>query len=87
VFHASLLTCYQKTEAHRRNFTRLPAELLDGEKEFEVEAIQAHRKQGHGLQFLIKWKGYLTSDNLWEPQKNLKYAQHLLTTYKTEHQL
>src|SRR6516164_945641 len=87
VFHASLLTRYQENETHGRNFTKPPAELLDGEEEYEVEAIVAHKKQGRGLVFLIKWKGYPTSDNSWEPQKNLKHAQDILSTYKENHQL
>ena len=64
-----------------------PADLLDGEEEFEVEAIISHQKQGCGLQFLIKWKEYLTSDNLWEPQKNLKHASDILLDYKTSRHL
>jgi hypothetical protein len=62
-------------------------ELLNGEEEFEVEAIVAHWKKGWGLQFLIKWQGYPTSDNSWEPQKNLKHATEILSSYKVNHQL
>jgi hypothetical protein len=87
VFHASLLTRYQENETHGRNFTKPPADLLDGEEEYEVEAIVAHKRQGRGLVYLIKWKGYPTSDNSWEPQKNLKHAQDILSTYKENHQL
>jgi hypothetical protein len=64
MFHTSLLTCYQENETHGRNFMKPPVDLFNGEEEFEVEAIVAYRRQGCGLQFLIKWKGYLTSDNL-----------------------
>jgi hypothetical protein len=64
-----------------------PADLLDKEEEYEMEAIIAHKKQSHGLQFLIKWKGYLIFNNSWEPQKNLKHASDILLDYKTSRHL
>jgi len=46
VFHASLLTPYHETAAHGPNFTRPPPDLIDGEEEYEVEQIVAHRQHG-----------------------------------------
>ena len=46
VFHASLLSPYQETTAHRPNFLRPPPDLIDGEEEFEVERIISHRRHG-----------------------------------------
>jgi hypothetical protein len=37
VFHVSLLTCYNETEEHGRNFTQPAPELIEGEEEYEVE--------------------------------------------------
>jgi hypothetical protein len=42
VFHASLLTPYHKTKEHGSNFSRPPPEVVNGEEEFEVEAIMGH---------------------------------------------
>jgi hypothetical protein len=58
VFHASLLTPYAETLQHRSNFPCPPPEIIDGEMEFEVEAIKNHRFYGHQhkLQYLIGWK-------------------------------
>src|SRR6266481_3394998 len=69
IFHASLLNPYHETKAHGPNFTRPPPDLIEGEEEYEVEQIVAHRTFGRSqrLQYLIKWKGYPESDNLWEP--------------------
>ena len=39
------------------------------------------------MQFLIKWKGYPTSENSWEPERNLENADELLRTYKRTHRL
>ena len=68
VFHTSLITLYTETPIHSPNFTRPPPDLIDGEEEYEVEQICAHRRWGHSktLQYLIKWKGYPESDNTWE---------------------
>jgi len=46
VFHASLLTPYHETTAHGPNFTQPPPDLIDGEEEYEVERIVAHRQFG-----------------------------------------
>jgi Chromo (CHRromatin Organisation MOdifier) domain len=68
VFHTSLITPYTETPSHGPNFTRPPPDLIDGEEEYEVEQIRAHRRWGCSktLQYLIKWKGYPESDNTWE---------------------
>ena len=87
IFHASLLSPYRETETHGPNFPQPPPDLIEGEEEFEVEAIIAHRKRGRGYHFLIKWVGYPTSDNTWEAEGHLKGAQEILSEYKLAHQL
>jgi hypothetical protein len=42
VFHASLLSSYQETAQYGPNFSWLPPDLIEGEAEYEVEAIQNH---------------------------------------------
>ena len=66
VFHANLITPYKETELHGPNFTRPPPDLVDGEEEYEVEKIidSKHKGRGRKLHYLIKWKGYPTSDTL-----------------------
>src|SRR5712671_470513 len=82
VFHASLLTPYHETTAYGPNFIKLPPDLIDGEEEYEVEAILNHRTFGHRhqAQYLIKWKGYPHSDNMWEPSENV-HADDLIRAY------
>ena len=79
VFHASLLTSYLETSAHGPNYTRPPPDLVEGEAEWEVERILAHRYHGRQkkLQYLVKWLGYPESDNTWEPAANL-HADNLV---------
>ena len=68
VFHTDLLTPYRETHTHGPNYLRPPPGLVDGVEEFEVEKIldSCQRGQGHKLQYLVKWLGYLDSDNQWE---------------------
>ena len=44
-----------------------PPDLVDGEEEYEIEEILDLRKYGRGckIQYLVKWKGYPSSDNQW----------------------
>ena len=82
VFHASLLTPYHETTAYGPNFIRPPPDLIDGEEEYEVEAVLNHRMFGRRrqVQYLIKWKGYPHSDNTWEPLENI-HAEDLIKAY------
>ncbi len=84
VFHASLLTPYHETYAHGPNFTQPPPDLINGEEEYKVEQIVAHRQFGQSkkLQYLIKWKGYPKSDNTWEPTDQV-HAPQIIKHYQS----
>jgi hypothetical protein len=43
MFHTSLLTPYCETPQHSPNYIKPPPELIEGEHEYEVEAIVNHR--------------------------------------------
>jgi hypothetical protein len=85
VFHADLITPYKEMELHGPNFTRPPPDLIDGEEEYKVEKILDMKQKGRGrkMHYLIKWKGYPTSDNSWEPAENVQ-AKDLIKEYKEE---
>ena len=87
VFHASLLTPYRENDTHGPNFLRPPPDLIEGEEEWEVEAIVGHKLYRGKWRFLVKWKGYPTSDNSWEPAEHLDNATDILQAYKTQHKL
>jgi RNase H-like domain found in reverse transcriptase/Integrase zinc binding domain/Chromo (CHRromatin Organisation MOdifier) domain len=86
VFHNNLLTPYVETSAHGPNFTRPPPDLINGEAEYEVEAIRNHRYFGKNkrLQYLLKWKGYPEADNTWESEDQLNTPE-LLKQYNRRH--
>ena len=83
IFHTDLLTPYHETELHGPNFTRPPPDLIDGEEEYEVEEILQSRKFGRGrkVQYLVKWKGYLESENQWVDWDDL-HADEVIADFK-----
>src|ERR1700759_2310956 len=87
VFNATLLTPYHETDEHGPNYIKPPPDLIDGEEQYEVETILAHRRKGKGIEYLIKWKEYSSNENTWEPESNLSNSEEILDEYKKEHQL
>ena len=52
-------------------------------QQFEVEAIVSDRKQKGKVEYLVKWKGFPSSENTFEPEGNLKdTAPDILREYK-----
>ena len=68
VFNVSLLKLYQGD-------VPVPAPIeIDGELEYEIDAILEHRKMGRNLHFLVSWKGYDSSENMWIPERKMQHA-------------
>ena len=87
VFHAILLSPYLETTVHGLNYTRPPPDLIEGEEQYEVEAIQGHKRWGRGYQYLVKWVNYPMSDNTWQSAEDLKDAPEILSEYQHSHNL
>lgn len=47
---------------------------------YELEAILDHRQGAKGIEYLIKWKGFDSADNTWEPQENI-HGEKWLAAY------
>jgi hypothetical protein len=82
VFHAAYLSPYKETEEHRPNFPEPPPDLIEGEKEYEVERIvdMRHFRCNKKLQYKVRWKGYSKVHNSWEPVDNI-HTPELLEEY------
>ena len=67
MFHIDLLMPYWETITHGTNYQCPPPDLVDNEEEYEVEKILDSQLFGRRkwLQYLVKWKGYPDSDNMW----------------------
>ena len=82
-FHVSSL------EAYRTDGTVQPpppAELLEGDEEYEVECIKGHRPLNSGkgrkrFEYLVSWRGFSSEHDTWEPDSNLKNAPGAIQLY------
>ena len=72
-FHIDLLTPYRETSFHGRNYERPPPDLVANQEEYEIKKVLDARHYGRKKtrQYLVKWKGYLDSDNEWVSQKDM----------------
>ena len=86
VFHTDLLTPYRETTLHGDNYQHPPPDLIDGEEEYEVEAILDSRKFGRTKrqQYLVKWKGYPDSDNQWLDKGDI-FTEDAIREFKRRH--
>lgn len=51
---------------------------------YEVEKIIDKRVNCYGLvEYLVKWKGYSSSENTWEPKKNLLHLKYMIKEFET----
>jgi hypothetical protein len=46
---------------------KMIAPILDDEEHYVVESIVDHRGSANKRQYLVKWKGYSSDENTWEP--------------------
>ena len=54
VFHTILLSPYLETAVYGLNYMRPPPDLIKGEEQYKVEAIQGHKRWGCGYHYLVK---------------------------------
>jgi hypothetical protein len=77
VFHISLLEPAPKNAKIAEN-----VEINDDtEQEYEVEQILNDKRVSGKPYYLVKWKGYGTSENTWEPIENLTNCAALIRQY------
>ena len=63
VFHVSLLEPHLPRQGHTT--TPPPPLEVDGEEEWEVEAVLDSKLRFNTLQYLVKWAGYSDTHNTW----------------------
>ena len=55
--------------------------MVDGEEEYEVEAILRHKGKGARCLYLVMCKGYPITEARWEPKSHLHNAPLILEDY------
>jgi hypothetical protein len=77
VFHILLLEPAPKNAKIAEN-----VEINDNtEQEYKVEKILNHKQVSGKPYYLVKWKGYDTLENTWEPIENLMGCHQLVQQY------
>ena len=75
VFHVTLLQRHESDTIPGRSQKPAPPVTVDGELEYEVEAVRDSRFRRGGLEYLVRWKGFSPSDDTWEPERNLMHTK------------
>ena len=78
VFHVSNLKRYIRSDEFVREELPPPPILVDGEEEYEVEAILRHKGTCSLCLYQVLWKGYPITEASWEPESHLQNAPHIL---------
>ena len=81
VFHVSSLKRYYRSEEFERVERPPSPVVVDGEEEFEVEAILRHKGSGARRLYQVLWKGYPITEASWEPESHLRNAPQILEEY------
>jgi hypothetical protein len=58
-------------------------DIIQGEEEYEVEAVLDHWGGKQRCQYLVKWCGYPNSDATWEPKSSLCHASDIISHYES----
>ena len=81
VFHVSNLKRFHRSEEFEREERPPSPIVVDGEEEYEVEAILRHKGKGARHLYLVMWKGYPITKASWEPESHLRNAPLILDDY------
>ncbi|KAF8698890.1 reverse transcriptase, partial [Rhizoctonia solani] len=83
VFYVGLLS--KVKQDNKQAFENQPPPVtIDGEEEYKVEGIMDMEERNGEWFFRVKWKGYRSEENTWEPRENLKNAKKILKNFEKE---
>jgi hypothetical protein len=84
VFHVSKLREYSPTDSKFGERRSIADPInVKGEQEFEVEAIldEGINEDGQRM-YLVKWKGFDSSSNSWQPESDLTHCNEVLEQWE-----
>ena len=77
VFHAFMLqSCDQSIPLQTKPTP------VESDEEYKVERILGKKIISETVHYLVKWKGYDTSESTWEPKQNLKNCVRMLQCFE-----
>jgi hypothetical protein len=88
MFHNSLITPYITILEHGPNYTQPCPTIVEGkDKHYKMETVLNVRTtpNQHGIQYLVKWKGYPNSKNSWVSATGMKHAMALVKNFYCWH--
>ncbi|KAF8671913.1 Chromo (CHRromatin Organization MOdifier) domain [Rhizoctonia solani] len=83
VFYVGLLSKVKRDD--KRTFENCPPPVtVDREEEYKVEGTMDMEKRDRKWFSRVKWKGYGSEENTWEPRENLKNTKKILKKFERE---
>ena len=83
-FHVSVLELYHPRPGEvLGQWDNLP-ELVEGEEEWEIEAIVSHRTRRNGTQYKVRWKGWPKEYDEWIHEGYLGNAKRMVDQYRSQ---
>ena len=72
---------YQEQVEGQKKISLSPVKV-GGEKEYKVEEILDRQEKRGKMKYLVKWKGYMAEENMWEELENLKNAMKKIEEFE-----
>jgi len=83
-FHVDKLRPCHQDPLHP-NHPRPPPDLVNKEEEYEVKKILESKYRWNTLHYLVKWVGYLNSENIWVRADKAEHMKDLITDWHKFH--
>jgi len=77
IFHALMLQCCNQTIS-----LQITETSVESDEEYEIENILRRRMINKKVHYLIKWKRYNISENIWKLKENLKNCVRTLQCFE-----
>ena len=72
---------YREQIERQKKIPLSPVEV-DSEKEYKVDKILDRQERRGKMKYLVKWKGYIAEENIWEGLENLKNAMEKVEEFE-----